>query len=215
VVTEAHDKFQLVEMIEEVERNVGRVAEETVADGGYFSGEQLAKAEAKNYPVVVNLAEVEKAQDKGGTYHVSQFTYVPEQDCWICPEGKELKYERTQYRKDRRYEVGIYRCQSFQQCPVRWLCSKDQNGRTVKLTPYAPAVHRQEEKQRTTGKQNLLTRRMSIAEPIFSWIKHLMYFRRWTVGGLAKVQAQWNLVCATVNLKKMHHVWKAEKLQLA
>lgn len=215
VGTEAHDKFQLVEMIEEVERNVGRVADETVADGGYFSGEQLAKAEEKNYPVLVNLAEVKKAQDNGGAYHVSQFTYVGERDCWICPEGKELKYERTQYRSDRRYKVRIYRCQSFRQCPVRWLCSQDQNGRTVKLTPYAPAVHRQEEKQQASAKRDLLARRMSIVEPIFSWIKHLMHFRRWTVGGLEKVRAQWNLVCAVVNLKKMHHVWQAEKLRLA
>jgi hypothetical protein len=29
---------------------------------------------------------------KTGLYGIDQFTYVPEQNCYICPEGKTLNY---------------------------------------------------------------------------------------------------------------------------
>ena len=47
VVNEENDLHQLTAMIGEAQRNVGEVAQETVADGGYGSAEELGKAEAQ------------------------------------------------------------------------------------------------------------------------------------------------------------------------
>ena len=47
------DIAQLVPMLEEVEANLGAVAKDTVADGGYSSGEQWEVAEARSYEVLV------------------------------------------------------------------------------------------------------------------------------------------------------------------
>ena len=50
--------------------------------------------------------------------------------------------------------------------------------------------------------------------PVFGWIKQGMGFRRWTVMGLANVQAQWSLLCLTVNLKKLLPHWLDGRLAL-
>jgi len=47
------DIAQLVPMLEEVQANLGGVAKDTGADGGYSSGEQLEVAEARSYEVLV------------------------------------------------------------------------------------------------------------------------------------------------------------------
>src|SRR4029453_13745965 len=55
VVTDESDNYQLVPMLEEVKENVGQVAEQTVADAGYVATTEFARAEEKQFSVVVNL----------------------------------------------------------------------------------------------------------------------------------------------------------------
>ena len=61
ITTEQNDPHQLVPMLEQVQKEMGKVAEETAADGGYFSGEQLDKAQKAGLSVLVNLVQVRKA----------------------------------------------------------------------------------------------------------------------------------------------------------
>lgn len=214
VTADQNDRHQLVPMLEAAETEVGKVADETVADAGYFSGEQLDKAQQAEFPVLVNLDEVRKAEEKGGAYHSSKFIYDTGSDCFICPRGEKLRYERAGRRKNRSYETRRYRCHSGEGCPVRWECSKDKRGRGVEWNPYAGAVLKQKEKQKDQRKAGLLRRRMGIAEPAFARVKHWLEFRRWTMGGLAQVRAQWLFVCALANLIRMYPFWKQGKLQL-
>src|SRR5512142_632783 len=85
VTADANDKLQLSPMLEKVKENMGRVAVETTADSGYFSGEQLAEAEKKGCEVLVNLEGVSPSEEEQGSYHTSRFAYDPERDCLVCP----------------------------------------------------------------------------------------------------------------------------------
>lgn len=209
VTTEQNDKRQLVPMIEAAREVVGKAADESVADAGYCSGEQLAKAEARNLEVTVSLKEFKKAEENGGEFHASKFTYDCERDCCVCPLGGVLAFQHTKKASGKDYEVRQYRCQSFQQCSRRWECSQDKRGRTLEISPHQGEIARQKEKQSKQDTNGLLKRRMAIAEPVFAWIKHLLGFRRWTMRGLEKVKAQWAFVCAVVNLSKMYRLWAA------
>ncbi len=212
VTKDRNDKGQLVPMIGVVEQNMGKAAEETVADAGYFSGEQLAEAEKAHYSVVVSLDEVRKAEEDGGAHHRSQFIYDDQHDCYLCPQNQQLVYEKTR-KRHKRYEVRVYRCKRFKDCPVAGECSRDRRGRTVEHSPYIEHILRQKQKQRDQAKTDLLRKRMGIVEPAFARVKHLLEFRRWTVSGIEKVKAQWLFVCALVNMSRLYPLWRKGSLQ--
>ena len=208
------DNAMLVPMLEEVEANVGEVAKETVADGGYCSAGQLGEAQARGYEVLV-APGVETGGPKRGAYDSAKFEYEAERDEVICPQGKRLKFEGRRNKRPQRAAVRSYRCHHYQQCPVRALCSRRRDGRRIEVSPQRAAVMRQREKRRDPAQQALLRQRKAIVEPVFATIKQAMGFRRWTVRGLENVRTQWALLCAALNLKKMYKHWAAGQLALA
>lgn len=213
VVTDESDNYQLTSMIDQVRENLGQPAQQTVADAGYFATAELAAAEIKNYSVLVNLPEfVDAGTEK--PYHASHFIYDSANDHCICPRGEVLKFHTTRVKqKSRPYTVRIYRCQSYETCPVRWQCSSDKKGRAVQIHPNHDALARHRHKQRDKAMRALLKQRSATVEPIFGWAKEGMKFRRWTVRGLEKVQAQWLLLCTTMNLLRLHTSWTAGKVK--
>jgi hypothetical protein len=46
-------------------------------------------------------------------------------------------------------------------------------------------------------------RRKAIVEPVFSWIKQVLGFRKFSVRGIKKVAGEWDLICSAINLKRM------------
>jgi len=207
VVTDESDNHQLVPMIDQVQKNLGQVAEQTVADGGYFATTELAAAEEKNYPVLVNLPEsVQGPEDE--PYHASRFVYDAEKDQCICPRGEVLPFDSIKHRdKAQPYDVRVYRCQSYENCPVRWQCSSSKTGRTVQIHPNHDALVRQREKVRDETMRALLKQRGATIEPVFGWTKEGMGFRRWTVRGLDKTKTQWLLLCTAMNFIRLHPHW--------
>ena len=205
VVNEESDNAQLIPMLEEVEANLGKVAETTVADGGYVSGEQLQEAEARGQSVVV-AAGVETGGPQRGEYDSTKFTYEEAGDEVICPRGERLRFE-GKVNKGGEREVRRYRCQSYKQCPVRALCSKRRDGRRIEISPHYGALLRQRAQRQDPRYKALMRQRSGLIEPVFAGIKQAMGFRRWTVRGLDNVRTQWALLCTAHNLKKLYQHW--------
>lgn len=216
VTNEESDRHQMTKMIDESKENTGKVADETLMDGGYFSGEELAKSEDKSYSVLVNIpSSADKDSSKEGTeFNKSKFTYESETDSYICPEGNKLEYKRTVKRKSRNYKVRIYQCTNHRECPSRDKCNKSKRGREIERTPYEETINKQIEKQKQKEKKYLLSKRKQIVEPVFGWIKHNNCFNRWLYRGLENVEAQWNLICTCVNLKTFYNQWILKRLVL-
>ena len=207
VTSEGLDNHQLTGMLDEAKENTGEVPEETISDSGYFSGEELKKAEEKGYSVLVNIpANVGSyPAKKDDSFGKKRFIYDLEKDVYICPKGCSLIFEKESKRE--RYKSRIYRCKQARDCAFRFQCSKDKRGRSIERTPYDECILRQVEKQKDAGKKELLSRRKKIAEPVFGWIKRNNRFSRWTFRGLGSVDAQWQLLCTIVNLKKLFSRW--------
>jgi len=200
VTNEENDTHQLTSMMDEVKENTHRNAEETLADGGYFSSEELYKAEENNYPVIINLRE-----DYDDEFHWSRFKYEESDDCLICPLGKKLEFSYIETWD--KVPARVYKCKEHRGCPRRLECSKHKKGRRVKLSKYHESMLRQKEKQNDVNKRLLLKRRKVIVEPAFGIIKQCMGFRRFTAFGLKNAEAQWSWICTVFNLKKLYKHW--------
>ena len=204
-----NDYGQLTPMIEEATETVGAPCEETLADSGYWSGEDLAAAEENERKVLVATPRPKQ----GGAYAKAAFRYDPGRDVYICPHGEALVFERTRAWRGK-HESRVYRCANGT-CPFRAACTKDPRGRSVEREPFYEAVERQKRRQAKPENRARMRRRKVIAEPPFAYLKQLLGFRRWTVRGLENVRAQWSLLCATLNLRVLYGEWKKGGLELA
>lgn len=205
VCNEADDSHQLCEMIEESCNNMGTISEETLADGGYFCGEELSMAADKGYEVTVNVPKHVKGE-VSKKYHKSNFIYNKEKDSYICPEGSELFFYYEKPGSGKSYEVRIYRCMN-KSCKCRNQCTKSKRGRDIERTPFDEIIQKQIQKQSDKDKPKLLWLRKEIVEPVFGWIKGNHGFRRWSFCNLEAVDTQWKLICTTINLQKMYRKW--------
>jgi hypothetical protein len=217
VVDEGADNGQLVPMLDRVQENLGATAQETVADAGYFAAAQIAQAEEKKYGVVVAKSSGETTAEKGAEtdpFHFSRFIYDQQRDVCICPRGSLLRFLQKKVTGKNDNEIRRYRCREYRECPDRWKCSKAKHGRMIDISVYREALERHSKKREIPENKKLLKARKAIIEPVFAWIKRCLGFRRWTVFGLPNVRAQWSLICATINLKKLYRQWLAGDLVL-
>jgi hypothetical protein len=75
------------------------------------------------------------------------------------------------------------------------------------LAANAPSTERAQAMRarlRNEPAQAAYARRQAVVEPVFGQIKERRGFRRFSLRGLAKVQAEWLLICLTHNLLKLH-----------
>jgi hypothetical protein len=68
---------------------------------------------------------------------------------------------------------------------------------------HAPLIGRMRDKLKRRGWRSAYRLRKQVVEPVFGQIKQAMGFRQFLLRGLAKVQAEWNLVCTAHNLLKL------------
>ncbi len=217
VVTDAADNGQLVPMLDQAKENVGQVAQENVADAGYFSSSQIGLANEREYEVLVSKSSGETVGERGADtdpYHYSQFIYDGERDCCVCPRGNALPFLQKKVTGKNNNEVRRYQCRDYRTCPARGACCHGKGGRRIDISVHRGALERHRKKREEPASTAHLKARKAIIEPVFAWIKRALGFRRWTVAGLENVQAQWALVCTTINLKKLYKHWCSGELVL-
>ncbi|WP_227172671.1 transposase [Marinobacter sp. CA1] len=66
-----------------------------------------------------------------------------------------------------------------------------------------PATARMDEKLATATGQSVYARRKHLVEAVNGWIKQILCFRQVSLRGLDAVQGEWDLVCLSLNLRRM------------
>jgi transposase/IS5 family transposase len=204
VVTEQNDITQLVPMLDQVLKTLGRVAQNTVADTGYSSSDQLKEIETRGMSAIVAMRE---EPDAKGEYSKAYFRYEPESNVYVCPRGERIMQVGTnKSHATMQHPDVVYRCHN-KTCPVRSVCSTDPKGRKIRRSHGEEAREHQLQKQKDPRMSLLLSLRKEIVEHLFGIVKGVDGFRRFSVRGLEKVRAQWALVCTALNLRKLYASW--------
>jgi len=112
--------------------------------------------------------------------------------------AKNLEYLESAQQPEQKIEAYI--ATGRQKHGERWVSPRGP------LPQGATRVERMRRKLQTQAGAAIYAARKAIVEPVFGQIKQARGFRRFSMRGLAKVQAEWALVCATHNILKLYRL---------
>ncbi|WP_255449120.1 transposase, partial [Virgibacillus sp. SK37] len=145
---------------------------------------------------------------KNNAFHVDNWEYKEDEDTFLCPNGRKVRFSHHSKRTDRygfTREFKVYECEDCSGCPLRDLCTKakEGNNRTVYMNEKWEA---QKEYVRTklsdekTGE--IYGKRKIDVEPVFGFLKANLGFTRFSVRGKQKVKNELAFALMAVNLRK-------------
>ena len=118
VVSDNHDYHQFSEQVNQANEVLGKPCETACADAGYADTNSLEMAGKQGIKVVVP-SQRQVSKKEVGEFDKSRFKYDSQNDVYICPEGKVLRfYGINKIRRVRNYAAGIIcqDCKHFGRC---------------------------------------------------------------------------------------------------
>lgn len=208
VTQQNYDSDQLIPLLELQRQELGRLADTTLADNGYFSARNVQYANGSTDFYAPDKGN-EKRVQKGGAYCNSKFIYVKEEDVFICPQGNLLRHKGATKRKNWSESGRLYRCDDCSDCSARDQCTRGKHGRTQLRWPEQYILEDYRAKLGTDQAVAWIKRRPQMVEPVFGIIKEQLGGRRFLMRRLEKVRQEWFLLCAAYNLRKLYQNWAA------
>ena len=208
VVDQTNDAFQLTPMMEQAEGVTGTRTPVTLADAGYCGGGHLEASHRKGQ----QLAMPDMARPLDNPYHKDRFTYDEDNDSYICPQGKRLRFSSSSTNKG--MPVRVYRPVSVSACrnwPSFGVCTRDyQRGRKLEIGPYDRALRDHREWMSTEAARTAYNLRKQLIEPVFGIFKEQLRARRFLLRGLANVKAEWTVLAIAFNLRTLWKAWRPQ-----
>jgi transposase len=205
-VTQAGNDFQqLLPALERVEERLQQLPQQMVADGGYTSRENIEKMAEREVDFLGSLGDqASKANGHQNRFPINLFMYDEEQNCFICPAGKQLSYEGKHDRDGQTSYKYKAQKQDCQQCPLKMQCcpTNEKNGRSVVRREETAALVAFRAKMATAEAKAQYRRRSQIAEFPHAWIKVKLGLRQFHLRGRVKGKTELMWAALTFNLQK-------------
>lgn len=213
VTNDASDREHLIAVIEQAEKNTEQQATTILADSGYASYdnyEQLTKLK-KTILIPDQEKETESIKAANDPLHRNHFKYDEANDEFICPEGKPLILNRSSYfHKRTKQKSKIYQGTLCSSCSRKPFCTKGK-ARQIHVENRMPLREGIRQLLNSPPGKQLYKLRQQIIEPIFGNIKHNLQYTMLHLRTLKKVNAEWQIICLTHNIKQ---IWRL-KVQLS
>ena len=134
-----------------------------------------------------------------GYYGQEEFTYLPERDVYLCPQGQELARSR-EGDNAHFYRAAPVVCQA---CPVMSACTSSPKGRTIRRPFDQAYIERVRGYHDTEAYMRAIRKRQVWVEPLFAEAKTLHGLRRFHLRGIEKVNIEDLMIAAGQNLKRL------------
>ena len=185
---EANDQRQLVPMLEQVKKNLDRMPEQASADTGYFSDAAVTDKKVAG----VNL---------------------------LVPPRRKKDSEEDQTEEAATEQIAV------EQVAVQQVAADSDTPSTTEPheqpvgestpPPAKSAAETMRDKLRTEAGKAVYKLRKAIVEPVFGQLKAVRGLRGFSMRGLEKVSAEWQIMCLTHNLMKCFRAEMCPKIALA
>jgi len=186
-----------------------------LADKGYETGRELKKCTEDHIETYVTPKTQKKEEDV--RLQKKDFHYHPDQDVYVCPEGKQLKTNgkvHTKKNKGRKpyqskdYKASFSDCQN---CPLRDCCLtansvKGRRGRRIERTEFDDFI--EANRERTTENRELLKQRQAIVEHPFGTIKRGWGYNYTLLKTKELVQGEYSLIGLVYNLRRAMSIFE-------
>ncbi len=140
-------------------------------------------------------------QTKKGFFRKYEYVYDEYYDCYICPEGKILKYSTTNRDGYREYKSNCMDCKN---CPSLSKCTESkEHVKIVTRHIWAEYLEKCEDIRHTIGNKEIYDLRKETIERIFGTAKEQHGFRYTQYKGKARMEMKVGLTYACMNLKKL------------
>jgi transposase len=185
------------DMIERYRERHGQMPQSLAADNTYGNGELLQWLDDRGITPFIRVKEC--PNPTRDLYGIEKFTYVPEENCYVCPEGKQLKYTGiNKLNRVHLYRSTAKRCRGCAQKPQ---CTR---GKYRVISVHVCEAARQKAYQvaKTPQFAEALRKRRKV-EALFSELKNLVGLRRLRLRRIKFVREQFYLAAVAQNLKRL------------
>lgn len=169
------------------------------ADKGY-AGAEFVHRLLTDHKILPHIPIIDtRAQHERGIYGFEQFTYNSEQNCFICPQGKRLRYWGVhRHSKQHVYRASRADCGV---CPVKQACTRS-TYRSLSYHIYQSSLQigRRLTKTRAYRISQIMRKRI---EELFGEAKEFMGMRRAKFRGRIYLREQVLLTATAQNIKRM------------
>jgi transposase len=185
------------DMIDRYRERHGRMPQSLAADNTYGNGELLQWLDDRGITPFIRVKEC--PTPTRDLYGIEKFTYVPEENCYVCPEGKPLKYIGiNKLNRVHLYHSTAKRCRG---CVQKSQCTRGKY-RVISVHLCEAARQKAYAVAKTPQFADALRKRRKV-EALFSELKNRVGLRRLRLRRLKFVREQFYLAAAAQNLKRL------------
>jgi transposase len=211
----ASDAEQLKPQVLQTEETLDKLPEHVAwsFDAGYFGSENiqfLSDQKVDGYIPDNNEKKIKNPYDK------QNFKYDAMTDEYICPENQKMIFIGEHFDAHKKRAVRIYKGQDCLHCKNQSTCTKRKNGiRYLKMFPHEVALNGMRMKMKTPEAKEVYKLRQQIVEPVLGDIKENKGIRGFITRGIQTVRAEFNIICAAMNMKRIWILLKEKKGEMS
>ena len=210
VTNDGNDTQQLFSISSQAKQILQVDALTTLADSGYWEGEQLRQCEQNNITgyVAVPDKSMQQHSESQGRFSRNDFEYSHEDDIYCCPAGKHLSPLSEPVKKRGklywRYHSSQKDCAA---CPYGPKCLGSKTRRkTLQRWVHEDVVDRARERANSDEGKEQMQLRASLAEHPFGTLKRRAGWDHFLVRGFEKVKGEWSLMALCYNFTRVLNI---------
>lgn len=202
VVNESNDTNQFSEQVRQANEVLGRKCKTACADAGYANTANLKEAVGEEIEVIVPSQKQALHKHEDDPFGKDKFIYDKENDQYLCPEGKVLKYSHYSETKGHHlYRIkGPSNCL---QCKHYGKCTNNMRGRAIIRLKDENVKEELEALYISDKGQTIYKKRKEKVELPFGHIKGNLKTGSFLLRGLKGVRAEMAILSTSFNISRM------------